>query len=156
MSKPVSGTAINTSDSQGLATGLVACWAMLEGSGSTSADLVAGTYNLTLDGTVSWGTDNNGDACLNFAGSPATPYEPASLASTLTLTGGSTNDWSIAWRGKQTSSGNAGMLLGDIPATNYIWLSGGNYLEVYGTGLHDFTGVTSFTTNDDWLLSYVH
>src|SRR5208283_3710507 len=156
MAKPAPGTAINTSDSQGLATGLLAAWGMLEGSGSTSADSTGNGYTLTLDGTVSWTTIGS-DPALSFAGSPSTPYKPASLASELIRAGASTNDWSVAFRAKQTVSGTNGMVFGDAATPDYCWLDGGNYLEFSATvANYNFTGVTLFTADHDYVLSYNH
>jgi hypothetical protein len=123
MSKPASTAVLDTSNS--LYTSLKAFWAMLEGSGTSSADKTGNGYTLTLDSSVTWSTDGVGDLCI----AEATATKPvATVATGFTLA--NTADWSIAWRAKQTVSGNNGMVIGNTANPNYIWMEGGTDLLV--------------------------
>lgn len=147
MAKPASGTAINGSDAQGLATGLKAVWAFLEGSGTTSADSTGNGFTLTLDTGITWITDADGPL-VQCAG---TTHNIMNIATGFT-TG---NSWSVAL-GFSTTNG-AG-----VNATVWSQTGGGAFglvipgteMLVRGSGLDAaFTGATSFGTMANYLLT---
>lgn len=149
MAKPASGTALDSGNS--LYSGMEAIYALLEGTGSTSEDSY-GTNDLTLSGSGLWGTDADGPvlALTNNADN-----KPAELASTIAFDG--LASYSIAFGGKQTTSNDDGMVMGNPDAAQpYIWLRGGNYLRFKATNgtVCDFTSLTTFTTQADYLLVY--
>jgi hypothetical protein len=145
MAKPASGTSLDTGHA--LYTNVTAVWAMLEGSGASSADS-RGTRTLTLNGGYSWTTNGGGDPIVDFAGTNASPATPAT---SLTLSIGT--DWSIAWRGQIDSSGaNTGMVLGDGSGSgNFLWFnaSGGQISlrdNATNTSSFNVTGANQATT----------
>jgi hypothetical protein len=152
MAKPASGTTVN--GGHALATGLAAAWGFLENSGSSSADSTGNGHTLTLDASVTWSTDGNGDICIS---APNDTTRVAAVASTITLPGN--QPWSIAWRSKQTTSGLNGMVLGnDTNQTDFIWMRGTSYLRFRpgdSTGADDLDfSPTVFTADHDYLMVY--
>lgn len=153
MAKPASGTALDGSNA--LVTGLVNVWAFLEGSGTTTADSKS-SNTATLNTGATWTTDADGPL-INAAGTIAAQM---TLASVVTLV--STQSWSIAWRGKQSSAGStAGMVVGgntgDADSGEFVWMEGGgpslNLRSDATEGDRDFTfGADPFTTQHDWVL----
>lgn len=149
MAKPASGTGLDTGHS--LYTDLEAVYGLLEGTGSTSADSF-GSNHLTLSGSGLWGSDGDGPilALTNNADN-----KPAELATRIGFNG--TVSFSIAFGAKQTTSNTDGMVMGDPDSAEpYVWFNGGNYLRVKAdNGANaDFTSLTSFTTQADYLLVY--
>jgi hypothetical protein len=129
---------------------------MLEGSGGTTAD-GKGSNTGTLDTSVTWTSDSDG-ALLNF--SDNTVVRPILLASLIVLSTLGANDWSVAWRGKQTVSNVHGICCGTPTTNDYIAMFGGVSLEWEGQqsaplGLADFTSLTDFTAQADYVLSAV-
>lgn len=121
MAKPASGTALDTGHA--LYTSLEAVWAMLEGTGTTSADSTGNGHTLTFAGTgtpPSWSTDGAGDAIIAIG---TAHNQPLAVGSPFSLA--DNTDWSIAWRFKQTADNDAGMILGDKDDNNnFVWQSG--------------------------------
>jgi hypothetical protein len=158
MAKPASGTALNTGHA--LAPNF-ACWAFLEGSGTSSADS-AGSRTLTLNGGtsfVTWTTDANGDPCLSF---PNASAAPVTMVSAVQLAG--TSSWSIAWRWKKTADNNQGTLFGTgnngDPDLFLAYASAG-FEAIINTGsssynAFDFTSPTSWTTEANYVITFDH
>jgi hypothetical protein len=154
MPKPTSGTSLDTGNS--LYTNLSAAWAFLEGSGLSSADSVAGTYDLTLISSASlfWGTDDAGDTSLIF---DVPETNPVRLANDLVLDG--SVDWSLAFRISQKAEDTKGMFIGDGAQQAYVFLNGsGNYLRVRNAAgvqifNYDVTAIDT-TLDDDWVITY--
>lgn len=147
--KPASGTALDTGGA--FYSGLAAVWAMLEGSGGTSADS-KGSRTLTLDAAATWSTDGAGDPIIAIGSAVATPL---ALASSLGLV--NTNQWSVAWRAKQTTSNNQGVIAGSTNGGgDLIWYVGGTELAYENSGgtAFAFTGETLFTSDHNWLLTF--
>ncbi len=151
MAKPSSGATIDSGVS--LFNGMTACWPMLEGSGTTSADL-AGSRDLTFaggGGAPTWSTNGSGEAVISLGSALSAPL---ALGSTLTLNGAS--GWSIAFRAKQTNSDANGIVLGDNSnTTDFVWMYGGVFFRVRhsASGDADFS-LTTFTSDADYLISY--
>ncbi len=125
---------------------------MLEGSGGTSADSSGNGHTLTLDGTVTW-TTIGGEAALAFSGTAA---HAAAITSPPAM--GDTANWSLAWRGKQTTSGAAGVFTGD-EAGGVVWMFGTvelDYKSIGGAADYPFTSETVFTSDHNWLLAVDH
>jgi len=146
-----------------LYSGLEAAWGFHENTGSTSEDSTGNGHGLTLDGSLSWGTVN-GDSVIQNA---ANILDPLPLDSNVVLDG--TQDWSLAWRCKQTADDNAGMICGDITdSSDYVWFGGASgvtrYRDAvpnsYDFALHEFTTeksyVMSFDFSDQELHFYVN
>jgi hypothetical protein len=148
MAKPSSSATLNTGHA--LYTNLTAVWALLEGSGTTSADK-KGSRTLTLSGSGLWSTDGDGPVILTTSNADSAPL---ALASSIALDG--SHNFSIAWRAKQTTSNDNGMLLGE-PANgnNYIWMRGGTGItfKIAGTVVGTFSGITDFTALDDYVFT---
>ncbi len=156
MSKPTSGSPLDTSGA--FYSGLNNWYGMLEGSGGTTAD-GKGANTGTLDASVTWTTDADGPL-LAFAGGAIFPITISSVV--LSATGAT--DWSVAWRGKLTTDNLHGTVVGTPNyafgggRANGIVMSGGSDLQWdgYGTAQElgaNFTGVTSFTTQRDYVLA---
>lgn len=149
MAKPASGTALDTGHA--LYTNLAHAWGLLEGTGTTSVDS-RGTKDLTLSSSGLWTTNGGGENIIRIGTATAAPL---ALATSLTLGGGSAH-WSIAFRAKQATSNNEGMILGDNSNTNdFLWFSGGNYLRFRSSsgGDFDFSSLTTFTTTANYLIT---
>ena len=142
MAKPASGTAIDAGHA--LAANLEAAWGLLEGSGTSSADATGNGHDLTLASAGYWGTDG-GDPVLVIGSANAAP-----AAVTSPIVFGSGVSWSIAWRAKQTSSGNAGMVAGNRTNTNeFVWMNGTSISFRNATNVTvNFTGQTPTTIAD--------
>jgi hypothetical protein len=158
MAKPASGTALDTGGA--LYSGLANWWGMLEGSGSTTAD-GKGSNTGTLDASVTWTTDGDGPL---LAFSDHTVNQPVAITNAAPSALG-VNNWSIAWRGKQTVDGTFGMVCGDYNSpsghNNYLWMRGSNYLRYEGFAAAtvtaaNFTNDTSFTTSKDYVVTGVY
>lgn len=121
MAKPASGTSLNTGHA--LYTALEAVWAMLEGTGTTSADSTGNGHTLTFAGggtAPTWSTDGAGDAIIAL-GTALT--QPLAVGTPFTLADGV--DWSIAWRFKQTTDSNNGMVIGETGTQlSFVWQAG--------------------------------
>lgn len=145
MAKPASGTALDTGHA--LYTNLTHAYGCLEGSGTTSVDSKGGN-DLTLSGSGLWSSDGDGPTLVNTSNTNNSPLTPASAISFTTQ-----QDWSMAWRAKQTSNDDNGMIVGDPSgSTNYLWMRGSSYLRfVNANSANNFTGVSTFTALDDWL-----
>lgn len=157
MAKPASGTALNTGHA--LYSGLTLALGMLEGgSASVTVDSKGSRHGTlkntggTLDQGVSWTTDANGDPAIAIT---SASLAPVALASSLTLS--NSDSWSIAWRGKQTSADGHGILLGDPSNTaDWLWYNNGSNFAFRNSGSSTFTfpGLTTFTTEADYLFLY--
>ncbi len=149
MAKPASGTALNTGSAY--YSLLANCWALLEGTGTTSVDSKVSNV-LTLSSSGNWGTNAAGDNAIVLAAATATPL---GLASAVTLV--DTNSWSIAWGGKELAADSNGMILGDNTVTSdFIWFQNGTALSFRNTDSTqgNFTALTTFTTEANYLLTY--
>jgi lysophospholipase L1-like esterase len=146
MAKPAAGATLDTGNA--LYTSLAHVWALLEGTGTSTADS-RGTDTGTLSSAGLWGT-SGGDPVVHLTASTAAPV---ALASEVTADGNSA--WTIAFRAVQAGADNNGMILGK-PATNqYIWLHGGDTLDYNFGSAKTFTGAAGDTTTlADWALSY--
>ncbi len=154
MAKPASGTPLDTGNA--LYTSTIAVYGMLEGSGTSSTDSVAGTHNLglaTAGSGVTW-TTVSGDAALAFAGCSTVA---ATIAMPFTLAGSSS--WSVAWRGKQTTNNSNGVFAGNElngGDVSFLFWSGGAQFR-FRSAAHtdyDWTGITNFTAEHNYLLVY--
>jgi hypothetical protein len=148
MAKPSSSATLDTGHA--LYANLHACWPLLEGSGTTSADK-KGSRTLTLSGSGLWSTDGDGPVILTTNNSDTFPL---SLATSWdnTVNG---HKFSLAWRAKQTTSNDAGMLAGNPNNTHdYLWLRGGTgmLLRINDGAVGTFSP-TDFTALDDWVLT---
>ncbi len=166
MTKPASGTALDTGHA--LYTSLEAVWAMLEGTGTTSADSRGNSHDLTFSAIggghdPTWGTDGSGDAEIRFpgvgSGSSTKPLAMGTILPDLS-NAGNTLDYSLAYRIKQTTLNTRGMFLAQKGATkDYLWLAGHvpELLVVSegGTSSTDTTDV-DFTVYHDYVLTYTH
>lgn len=152
MAKPASGSTLNTGHT--LYSSLAACWAMLEGSGTTSADS-RGSRTLTFAGggtPPTWSTDGAGDAVIAIGTAIANPL---ALASSLTLS--SANAWSLAWRAKQDASGTAGIVCGSsTTSNNFLFFNGVTALRYRNSTPtdYDYASAQPFTTDANYLLTY--
>jgi hypothetical protein len=146
MAKPASGTALDTGHA--LYTSMIHAWGLLEGTGTTITDS-RGTNHGTLRSSGLWSTDADGPTVVETDGTQRT----IALGSTVTI-GASDADFSIAWRAKQTTTNNNGMLLGpNNTQAEYIWMRDANYARVNMNGSsYNFTDLTTFTTNANYLL----
>ncbi len=151
MAKPANGATLNTGHA--LYTSLAAVWAMLEGSGGTTADLT-GSHNLTLGDSAVW-TTIGGEAAISIPSPAGLTAQPLAVASPFTLSAAS--PWSIAWRGKESADNGAGMTIGDKDDTsNFVWMSGNNdFLRFRSSNTtdHDFA-LSLFTTDANYLLAW--
>ncbi len=150
MAKPASGTPLDTGNA--LYTSLAAAWGMLENTGTTSADSTGNGHTLTSVGSngTAWGT-SGGDVAITYTDDATS----SPVTTPITLLG--TSSWSIALRGHQTASDTNGMLLGDNTSTaSFLWFNGGSEFRFRSDGSTDyqFTGVTSFTADANYLLVY--
>lgn len=154
MAKPASGSTLDTGHA--LATDMVACWPMLEGSGTTTADLTANNNDLTFaggGGAPTWSTDGSGDAIIAIGTQLTEPLNPASAISL----GASLASWSIAFRAKQTTSGDKGMVFGDYSSTlPYFWFFGGTFFGGRDNNNQnlDLSSITSFTSDANYVIVY--
>jgi hypothetical protein len=147
MAKPASGTGLDTGHA--LYTNLFAVYGFLEGSGTTTADS-KGSLTGTLSSSGLWSTDADGPIVLTTS------------ASTLNITTGtgsfgpSGHDWSMAFRVKQTTSNDNGLLLYDAVGTE-VQLRGGTGILVQDQDgfSHAFTGQTDFTSQHDYVITFV-
>jgi hypothetical protein len=149
MAKPASGTALDTGHA--LYTNLTHVWALLEGTGTTIADS-RGTNTGTLRSSGLWTTDSEGAIVRETDGTQRT----IALGSTVTL-GSSNANWSIAFAAKQTTGNNNGMFVGPNNAqAAYVWLRDANYLRFQDSAANgaNFTGVTTFTTRANYVLTH--
>jgi Carbohydrate esterase, sialic acid-specific acetylesterase len=150
MAKPASGATLDTGHS--LYTSLLHAYAMLEGSGSTTADSRSGN-TLTIGGTVSWATDGSGDAILDCAGGSTSQLDPASDIVLAHAT-----SWSVAFRAKwDTATGTLGGIAG--ASSNYIFFqstSNLRYRPAAGSGSDsNFNcGADAFLTDANYLLVF--
>ena len=138
--KPDSTYILNSANS--LYTNMVACYPMLEGSGTTTADKTSNGNTATLTGGLTWGTpDSEGP---NFH--PASGNGYLRLASNLTIP--INTSFSIAWACNWASgAGNHGILLGDAAGVeggqNFIWLQSTYGSEIWCSLL---PGAETFTS----------
>ena len=138
--KPASTYILNSANS--LYSDMVACYPMLEGSGTTTADKTSNGNTATLTGGLTWGTpDSEGP---NFH--PASGNGYLSLASNLTIP--INTSFSIAWACNWASgAGNHGILLGDAAGVeggqNFIWLQSTYGSEIWCSLL---PGAETFTS----------
>lgn len=151
MAKPASSAVINPGEPLFIA--MTACWPMLEGTGTTSADK-AGTRTLTFAGggtAPTWSTDGAGDPIIAIGTAQANPL---SLASSLTL-GGSVS-FSLAFRFKQTSDDNQSAIAGTTATNGFLCGFGGaNYMGVRSNvGTDANYTLTSFTADANYVLAY--
>lgn len=149
MAKPASGTALDTGHA--LYSGMEAIYAFLEGTGTTSEDS-KGSNDLTLSSSGLWSTDGDGPLIVTTSNSV---NKPAELATRIDFDG--TTSFSIAFRAKQTTGNDNGMLMGNPDGTgNYIWLRDSNYWRVLAGGANavNFTSLQTFTTMADYVLTY--
>ena len=113
-----------------------------EAGGSTADDEGADAADGTIVGSAALGGGlldlPSGGSCISVT--------------SLALTG----DWTIAFRGKQDSSGTAGVLCGNRSATTaFIFFHGGDKFKVQiGATEYGFAGVTTFTTTADYCVVY--
>lgn len=112
-----------------------------ESGGSTTAD--EGPDN--EDGTITGATLGSGLMTCDAGGDRA-DFTPITLSA----------DWTIAFRGKQTSSDANGVVSGNRAATNsFLFMYGGNYLQItIGGADHRWTALTTFTSDADYCLIY--
>ncbi len=152
MAKPASGATLDSGGSlySALTAAGSAVWAMLEGSGSTSADSSGNGHTLTKDSSVSW-TTIAGEAALAFAGSTG---QAAAVSSSISVSGASS--WSFAWRAKQTSGGTLGIYAGkDSGSVAFLGSFAGLYIWLRSANTTDYLFAdTDFTTDHDWLMVY--
>lgn len=123
---------------------------MLEGTGSTSADLTGNGHTLSVSSGASW-TTISGEAAIAYDGSA---NQPSAITSPFDFDG--STDWSVAWRGKQTSSGVDGILAGDnTTSPDFIFFNGGTALRFRNSSsvTADFSP-TVFTTDANYVLAY--
>lgn len=151
MAKPASGTALDTGHS--LYANLLHAWAFLEGSGSTTADSRNGN-TLTIGGTAAWATNGAGEPIIDMPSASGSQLDPAS---DVTLSNAQT--WSLAWSAKQDVSGTAGIFAGNgsSSSSSFLFFNGGSLLRYrpLDPGVDsDFSGVTDFTQDDDWVLVF--
>jgi hypothetical protein len=154
MSKPPSGTPLNSGGT--LYSNLANWYGMLEGSGGTTADGKGGNTG-TLDASVTWTTDADGPL---LAFSDHNVAAPIALAALIVLSDLGTNDWSVAWRGKQTVDGPRGRICGEPSTSNLIGMLGINGIQWLGQQSVPvqnafFFSVTSFTINADYVITGV-
>jgi hypothetical protein len=149
MAKPASGASLNTGHS--LYTSMSMCIALLEGTGTTAADSVAGTHNGTIGSSSYWATVG-GDAVIQLT-SPVS--NPIAIASPFSFDG--TQPYSFAWRAKRDAADNLGMVFGDKDDTaNFVWMDEANTKVRLRSGNstdYDFT-TSGMTTAKDYLLVY--
>lgn len=151
MAKPASGATLDSGNA--LFANMLAIYAFLEGSGTSTADS-KGSNTGTLSSGGLWSTDSAGDVCI--APTIATIHRPVALASTIGDPAGIT-DFSYAWRAKQTADNGSGMLAGLPSGTdNYFWMRGANYFAVNSSANLStaWTSVQPFTTEKDYVLTF--
>ncbi len=152
MAKPASGTTLDTGNA--LYTSLLAVWALLEGSTTSSADS-KGSNTLTLSSSGLWSTNGGGENIIHLTSAIVTPLD---LASDITLSASSS--WSIAFRAKEATNGTAGMILGDQSGSNNFFWFKSNSTFTYRNGSAsdlDFVGSAGDTTTTaNWVLTYTH
>src|SRR5271157_17222 len=155
VTKPAAGATINTSDSAGIGAIITNCWAMLEGTGSTTVDSASGNTASFVGSTPpTWGSDTTGPY-ISFGGSVGSWL---SLASTVTvpLFSSAHPDYSICWGGHQTAANNKGIVCGDTPgAATYIFMLGGNSIKAQMSGQNcTWSGLSGFTSYYDYVITF--
>lgn len=146
MPKPASGTTLDTGHA--LYTNLSMAWGLLEGSGTTTTDSKSARTG-TLSSSGLWSTDGDGPIILTTNSSDNTPI---GFSSDFTFSGTSIT---LAWRAKQTTSNDNGMLLGSPnTSNNYVWLRGGTNLTLkINASVVGTMSPTDYTALDDWVLA---
>lgn len=144
MAKPASGSTLDTGHA--LYTSLSHVWAILESSGTTTADSKGGITG-TLAGTVAFGSDGTGPYLVTTSGTGK-----LTLASTVTLS----SSWSIAWAATNTGNDNNGMMAGSGSSAGYLWEEGGTaiFYRPSSGGDVSFTTDTSQTAEADRVLTH--
>ncbi len=147
--KPASGTSLNTGGA--FYSLLTNAWAMLEGSGTTTADSRAGnTATFTSSPAPTWGSTAEGpQISLGSGGAYLT------LASTVTIL--QDTSFSIAWGGAKTSgSDSQGTVVGSTDS--FLWEYAAS-LEIYARFAGIETDATwtvtsaNLTTRNDWCIT---
>jgi hypothetical protein len=140
--KPPSGSTINNSDAQGLATSLDRVYALLEGSGTTTADSknsITGTFH----SPAVWSSDTAG-ACVSSTG----PAGYISLASSVSYPT-TVTQFSIAWGCTKAASDNLGQVCDPIIMRNSV---PDIHLTLGVGGPWSWTPSGSMTSYHDYLL----
>lgn len=155
MGKPASGASLDAGNSlySHLTAAGSAVWAMLEGSGTTSADSSGNGHGLTLDGTCSWSTDGAGNAIVTYGG--AAGGHACAVTGPPDLAG--TSSWSFAWRGKITGANTFNVFAGGEASGSNIDFVKGVRLEFDSKagGSYKFDSyATDFLNDHDYLLVY--
>jgi len=134
-----------------LYSGIEAAWGFHENTGTTSEDSTGNDHGLTLNGSLSWGTINGRSVIQNAANI----FSPLPLDNNVVLDG--TQDWTLAWRCKQTGDNNAGMICGDITdSSDYVWFGGASGVTRYRDSVpnsHDFD-LELFTTEKSYVMAF--
>ncbi len=152
MAKPASGATLDTGNSlySALTAAGSAVWAMLEGSGNTSADSSGNGHGLSLDVSVSWSTNGGGEAVLACAGSSGTA---CAVTSPPAMGGSST--WSLAFR-MQTTAGGVLQALAGNNSNSVLFADDGNFTDYAPSSGNAFlfsgSGAIDWHTDADWLL----
>jgi hypothetical protein len=149
VAKPASGTPLDTSHA--FYPYWAACWGFLEANTPTTSADSFGTRTLTLSGSGLWASDSDGPY-IHITAASNTNLVPAS---SLTLS--ANTSWSILFRGKQTTSGTAGMLCGNTGtnSTNFLFFNGPTTLRFRDSGANNRDStITSTTTLADYAVTY--
>lgn len=122
---------------------LLSAFRFSESGGTTTDDEGPANNNGTLVGTAALAAGR-----VSFATGPdRVTISPVTLS----------NSWTICFRGRQNTSGTAGVLCGNLSAnTSFMFFFGGSLFRVAlgGGAERDFTGVTTFTTLRDYAVVY--
>ncbi len=153
MAKPASGATLDSGGSlySQLTAAGSAVWAMLEGSGGTSADSSGNGHTLTLAAWATWGTNGGGEAIINCAASSG-----QTLAITSPIHIASTTSWSLAFRLAGAAAGiNASFGRASSSNSTVFWAydtNFGYYVNPISGNNIVLSGATDWHTDANWLL----